>query len=195
MALTRAEITKRYQQRHPEKVVEWRKSRAERERGKLRPHLSDKEKQVIETLYQQGLSFKEIAGKIPPRTGNTIANYLRTKFEIRPRPVGRAEKSQSWKGGRTLDNQGYWYVRIYKDDPVWVMCGKRSTVAEHRLVMARLLGRPLLPTETVHHIDGVRTNNAPENLELRQGKHGKHVVFVCLDCGSKHIGPSPITEE
>jgi len=194
MAFTRAEITRRYEQRHPEKILEWRRERAKRERGKLKPHLSNEEKQMIEALYQQGLSFTEIAAKMPPRTDQTIARHLRTKFEIRPRPVGQGEKSQAWKGGRTLDSQGYWYVRIYKDDPMWVMCGKTGLVAEHRLVMARLLNRPLLPTESVHHIDGNRTNNLPENLQLRQGQHGKHIVMVCLDCGSHRLGPMAIAD-
>jgi hypothetical protein len=37
---------------------------------------------------------------------------------------------------------------------------------EHRAVMERLLGRKLTKGEVVHHIDGDRLNNTPENLEL-----------------------------
>ena len=44
--------------------------------------------------------------------------------------------------------------------------GKGQYVFEHIIVMERILGRYLLPTESVHHRNGVRDDNRPENLEL-----------------------------
>jgi hypothetical protein len=39
-------------------------------------------------------------------------------------------------------------------------------VFEHILVVEERLGRYLHPTETVHHLNGVRDDNRPENLEI-----------------------------
>ena len=46
------------------------------------------------------------------------------------------------------------------------MADRKGRVAQHRLVMSESLGRPLLDSENVHHINGVRDDNRLENLEL-----------------------------
>ena len=73
------------------------------------------------------------------------------------------KKSPRWKGGycRYRHVLGYIAVRI----------NGGPCLFEHRIVMEKLLGRPLYKNETVHHINGVRDDNRPENLEVMVGSH------------------------
>lgn len=106
-----------------------------------------------------------------------------------------ANGRRSWPLGRhpmasigpvTMSN-GYLGVRVSEDDPFHVMAGRSGYVMEHRYVVAQALGRPLTRGETVHHINGNVKDNRLENLQLRQGPHGRGVVFACLDCGSHRV--------
>jgi hypothetical protein len=49
---------------------------------------------------------------------------------------------------------------------------KVDGVHEHRRVAEKMLGRKLKPNEIVHHIDGDKRNNKPENLKvMTQSEH------------------------
>lgn len=119
--------------------------------------------------------------------------------------LGRTgERHHCWSGGigKVTSKDGYVDVSFHEeaaDALVKAMAYHdrrgRWVVREHRLVVARALGRPLLPTEQVHHIDGDRANNAIENLQLRQRAHGVGVVLVCNACGSSDVGAVGLHEE
>ena len=89
-------------------------------------------------------------------------------------PIGSA--CQSWKGGRRQKEDGYILIRIYPDDFFYPMLNKGGYVMEHRLVMAKHLGRCLQRWESVHHKNGIRDDNRLSNLELSMnGAHSlKH---------------------
>lgn len=78
----------------------------------------------------------------------------------------RGEKHGAWKGGIIKAESGYVSQWVSLDDDLAVMRNGMGYVAQHRLVMARHLGRPLTKTENVHHINGIRDDNRIENLEL-----------------------------
>lgn len=73
------------------------------------------------------------------------------------------EKNPNWKGGRTLASSGYYLVKIGIGTPG---ADVRGYAYEHRLVAEKTLGRPLQKGEIVHHRNGDRLDNRPENLEV-----------------------------
>jgi len=97
-------------------------------------------------------------------------------------PVMFGEKNPAWKGGITIfkkkgNYKNVRYVRCPKE--FLPMSRKDGYIMEHRLVIAKLVGRFLDRKEVVHHIDHDPTNNKKENLLLFpcNSSHKKYEAF------------------
>ncbi len=93
----------------------------------------------------------------------------------------KGKGSCQWEGGR-ISRKGYTLIKLYSDDFFYSMASKDNYVREHRLAMAKHLGRCLLRQEEVHHKNGIRDDNRIENLELmpNTGAHSK--LSTCSNC-------------
>jgi len=107
-------------------------------------------------------------------------------------------KNHNWKGGRTRHSQGYIQIHLPKDDFFVSMMnhggGKNyGYVLEHRLVMARYLGRCLHSWEIVHHKHTKypagsvedKQDNRIENLQLVSDD--RHIQITILESKIKKL--------
>lgn len=141
----------------------------------------------VASMYYAGLSAAEVAYELGSVSAGTVLAYAREfGCDVRQSRSG----SYLLERGPYNDGNGYLAVSVRADHPFASMgqaSGNRYKMQEHRLRMAEHLGRPLLRTETVHHINGKRDDNRIENLELRAGHHGSGQRWICKDCGSCNV--------
>lgn len=166
----------------PKTIREWLERQGVPRRGPRTPRVwHDDLKAEAARRYRSGETQTQVADALGVSAAGVW--YVLQSMGISQRPP-RTEASEPIRaeGG---------YLLVFPPDHERHLVQPRANgyVLEHRLVMARHLGRPLLPGETVHHKNGIHDNNWIENLQLRQpGRHGNGVVVACLDCGSHNVG-------
>lgn len=110
-----------------------------------------------------GVGFKRPHGKKQTFCTRSCAMKDRNRIDQRTHAQG------------ALIKHGAGYVQ-QKVGPKWIM--------QHRLVMETKIGRPLEANEHVHHMNGIRDDNRPENLELWSGRKdppGQRVMGLARD--------------
>ena len=109
--------------------------------------------------------------------GTRSANYGRSR---------RGNLSSRWKGGRYKTSTGYIRVWVPEKDFFYPMAHTRHAhVLEHRLVVAKALGRCLHPWEVVHHKNHIKDDNRLGNLQLVSD--GRHRAITILEVKISHL--------
>ena len=101
-------------------------------------------------------------------------------FKAEERAKRYGNRHPRWKGGK---HKQYGYVVL--SNASYPGARPFSKTAEHVIVMARYLGRPLRSGESAHHKNGVRDDNRIENLELWSTPHpsGQRVEDLIMWAG------------
>lgn len=119
---------------------------------------------LLRQMVQQGESLTAIAGCVGTSRRHVKAYILRHKIPHQPFRRGgpKGAKNGRWKGGETVDKDGYLLVKSHGHP----YADRHNYVRKHRLVMEEHLGRYLEPQEVVHHKNDDKLDNSLENLKL-----------------------------
>lgn len=134
--------------------------------------------------YEHGKSASNICAKCSrhqsglkirySNLGHKASDEMKTKLSNAHKGLNASANHPNWKGGRYMHQNGYVMVHLKPEEEFFLsMSISHSYVLEHRLVMAKHLGRCLQRWDVVHHKNGIKDDNRIENLELSAGP-GEH---------------------
>lgn len=136
------------------------------------PSRAERRRHCSRTCYAAWMAAN-MTGEKALRFGKGHTIESRQKMADSQRANGRTGvKSATWKGGRYL-SRGYVMVKLSAltadEQEMFASMATRNQgeyIPEHRLVVARQVGRPLTAKDHVHHVNGMKSDNRSANLEL-----------------------------
>lgn len=127
----------------------------------------DLDPEKVRALFESGATAIEIATECGCSSHPVKKLLLKLGLRRPAKPRhgrGTGPNNPAWRGGHRVRKDGYAMI--------WTPEGERL---EHRVVMERKLGRKLYACEIVHHVDGNKQNNSPDNLQtMTQREHARH---------------------
>ncbi len=145
---------------------EFRQRMSKIQKGRKLPE--DTKRKISKTKKGVKLSKEHCKKLSKVRKGIKLSEETKRKMSENLRGK-KGSEARNWKGGKKK-NGGY--ITIFS--PTHPYANKRKYVLEHRLIMEKHTGRVLLPTEVVHHINGIKNDNRIENLMLFSN-HREHM--------------------
>lgn len=109
-------------------------------------------------------------------------NFSETMRAINP-PLGKKKKFSSRDKDKKLRVWRDGYIMLYKPEhpSSRKIPPDYGYILEHRMVMEAFIGRKLLPTEIIHHIDGKKSNNDIDNLLLCSSNREHILVHSAME--------------
>lgn len=134
--------------------------------------------QLYNLYWGQSFSIPQIAREL--KIGIDVVQRAMRDFKIPVRNRSEAsrlrqvkgDKSPSWKGGKTKSTQGYNLIRQLEHP----RAGKSGYVAEHILIWEEVHNKVLPEGWVIHHLNGIKDDNRPENLVAFSSTKHAHVL-------------------
>jgi len=151
----------------------------------LERKLSTLEIAKIKNVHPSVILYKLKKYGIPVRNLSDAAKLARKKYPSTLPPPKKGPNHPCWKGGRRYTTNGY--VLVYA--PNHPRAHKKSKcVFEHILVWEKTHGKPLPPNYQIHHLNGIKDDNRPENLvAVPSNKHPQRVLVKQLQARIREL--------